>query len=89
MKGNDGKREHTVVSYSKKPTTTTTTKTSLLDRAWRINTATTTREAAAAGELLDQGGRDGSRHFVRAIKGRLTLVLRISVCHVNYAPKNE
>lgn len=61
MKGNEGKREHTVVSYSKKPTTT---KTSLLDRAWRINTATTattTREAAAAaGELLDQGGRAGT-----------------------------
>lgn len=56
MKGNEGKREHTVVSYSKKPTTT---KTSLLDRAWRINTATTTREAAA-GELLDQGGRAGT-----------------------------
>lgn len=34
-------------------------------------------------------GRDWGRHFVRAIKGRLTLVLRISVCHVNYAPKNE
>lgn len=58
MKGNEGKREHTVVSYSKKPTTTT--KTSLLDRAWRINTATTTREAAAAGELLDQGVRAGT-----------------------------
>lgn len=86
MKGNEGKREHTVVSYSKKPT-------SLLDRAWRISTATTTREAAAAGELLDQGGRaelgDRGRHFVRAIRGRATLVLRISVCHVNYAPKNE
>lgn len=55
MKGNEGKREHTVVSYSKKPT-------SLLDRAWRISTATTTREAAAAaaeGELLDQGVRAG------------------------------
>lgn len=36
-------------------------RTSLLDRAWRISTATTTREAAAAaaGELLDQGAGQG------------------------------
>lgn len=63
MKGNEGKREHTVVSYSKKPT-------SLLDRAWRISTATTTREAAAAaGELLDQGAEQGQGTLCKGHKG--------------------